>query len=44
MVINPDTPISHPILKEVLGEKGLIDNVLVMTVKPGFGGQSFMEE
>lgn len=38
VVINPGTPVSaiEPILSEV-------DLVLVMTVNPGFGGQSFIE-
>src|SRR5690625_1301306 len=39
VVLNPATP---PILiKEILSE---IDMVLVMTVNPGFGGQSFIHE
>jgi len=39
LAVNPPTPISHarPWLK-------LIDLLLVMTVNPGFGGQSFIEE
>ena len=37
--IKPDTPAS--VLQSVLP---LIDRVLVMTVEPGFGGQSFMPE
>ena len=37
--LNPDTPIDR--LKEVLP---LLDLVLVMTVNPGFGGQTFIED
>lgn len=37
--IKPDTPASA--LQQVLA---LVDRVLVMTVEPGFGGQSFMPE
>ncbi|RME95767.1 MAG: ribulose-phosphate 3-epimerase [Verrucomicrobia bacterium] len=39
LAVNPPTPISavKPFLK-------LVDLVLVMTVNPGFGGQSFIEE
>jgi ribulose-phosphate 3-epimerase len=36
--LNPSTPLM--VLEEVLG---LIDLVLIMTVNPGFGGQSFIE-
>ncbi|WP_165005234.1 MULTISPECIES: ribulose-phosphate 3-epimerase [unclassified Enterococcus] len=39
VVINPGTPIS--MIEHVLS---LTDQVLVMTVNPGFGGQSFIEE
>lgn len=39
VVINPHTPIE--MIKHVLGE---VDWVLVMSVNPGFGGQSFIEE
>lgn len=39
VVINPATPVSF--IKEVLP---LVDMVLVMTVNPGFGGQSFIHE
>lgn len=39
IVINPATPVSA--ISEVLG---LVDLVLVMTVNPGFGGQTFIEE
>ncbi len=35
--INPDTPVD--VLKDVIGE---VDQVLVMSVHPGFGGQSFI--
>jgi ribulose-phosphate 3-epimerase len=38
-VINPATPVG--MLSEVLG---LVDHVLVMSVNPGFGGQSFIPE
>lgn len=39
VVINPGTPVSQllPIIK-------VVDYVLIMTVNPGFGGQSFIEE
>jgi ribulose-phosphate 3-epimerase len=39
VVLNPATPASHvePVLH-------LVDQVLVMTVNPGFGGQSFIRE
>lgn len=39
VVINPGTPVSliEPIL-------GMVDQVLVMTVNPGFGGQKFLPE
>lgn len=39
VVINPATPVSA--ISEVLP---LVDQVLVMTVDPGFGGQQFLEE
>jgi ribulose-phosphate 3-epimerase len=39
IVINPPTPLSR--LKPLLN---LVDWVLIMTVNPGFGGQSFMPE
>ena len=39
LVLNPATPLS--VLDHVLGD---IDLILVMTVEPGFGGQSFMAE
>jgi ribulose-phosphate 3-epimerase len=39
VAINPST--SPDVLKEVLG---LVDQVLVMSVNPGFGGQSFIPE
>lgn len=38
VALNPGTPVSF--LREVLGE---VDMVLVMSVNPGFGGQSFIE-
>ncbi|MHB9781662.1 ribulose-phosphate 3-epimerase [Streptococcus sp. 10F2] len=39
VVINPGTPVSA--IEHVLG---LVDQVLVMTVNPGFGGQAFLPE
>lgn len=39
VVINPATPVS--VIEPVLG---LVDQVLIMTVDPGFGGQAFLEE
>jgi ribulose-phosphate 3-epimerase len=39
MALNPATPASA--LEEVIGE---LDMVLVMSVNPGFGGQSFMSD
>ena len=39
VAINPATPVS--VLEHVIGD---IDLVLVMSVNPGFGGQSFIEE
>lgn len=39
VVLNPGTPVEA--VKYVLSE---VDQVLVMTVNPGFGGQSFIEE
>lgn len=39
VVINPATPVSA--IEEVLP---MVDQVLVMTVDPGFGGQSFLPE
>ncbi|WP_225408852.1 ribulose-phosphate 3-epimerase [Stigmatella hybrida] len=38
VVLNPSTPLSA--IEEVLGE---VEMVLVMSVNPGFGGQSFIE-
>jgi len=38
IALNPSTPLM--VLEEILG---LIDLVLIMTVNPGFGGQSFIE-
>jgi ribulose-phosphate 3-epimerase len=38
VTLNPATPVAS--LREVLGE---VDMVLVMSVNPGFGGQSFIE-
>ncbi|MGO3611172.1 MAG: ribulose-phosphate 3-epimerase, partial [Enterococcus sp.] len=38
VVLNPGTPVEA--VKCVLGD---VDQVLVMTVNPGFGGQSFIE-
>lgn len=39
IALNPHTPVSH--VQHLLGD---IDFVLIMTVNPGFGGQSFIEE
>lgn len=39
VVINPGTPVES--IRHVLS---MVDQVLVMTVNPGFGGQSFIEE
>jgi len=39
LVLNPETPIEH--LEPYLGE---IDEALVMTVHPGYGGQTFIAE
>ena len=39
VVINPGTPVDS--IKHVLN---LVDQVLVMTVNPGFGGQAFLPE
>ncbi|MVX58995.1 ribulose-phosphate 3-epimerase [Streptococcus danieliae] len=39
VVINPGTPVAA--IEHVLG---LVDQVLVMTVNPGFGGQAFLPE
>jgi ribulose-phosphate 3-epimerase len=39
VALNPHTPVS--LLKNILGS---IDMVLIMTVNPGFGGQSFIPE
>ena len=39
VVINPGTPVEA--IKHVLH---LVDQVLVMTVNPGFGGQAFLPE
>jgi ribulose-phosphate 3-epimerase len=39
VVLNPATPVDH--VEHVLG---LVDVVLVMSVNPGFGGQSFIAE
>jgi ribulose-phosphate 3-epimerase len=38
VVLNPSTPLSA--IEEVLGE---VDQVLLMSVNPGFGGQDFIE-
>ena len=40
MSIKPVTPLNDKI-KEYISQK-LIDRILIMTVQPGFGGQSFM--
>ena len=39
VALNPHTPVSH--LKNILCD---LDMVLIMTVNPGFGGQSFIHE
>ena len=39
VVINPGTPVSA-----IEGVLNLVDQVLVMTVNPGFGGQAFLPE
>lgn len=39
IALNPHTPVSH--VQHLLGD---VDFVLIMTVNPGFGGQSFIEE
>lgn len=39
LVINPDTPV--PLIEPYLG---YVDRLLLMSVYPGFGGQSFIEE
>ncbi len=39
IAINPNTPVS-----EIIPYMELVDMVLVMTVQPGFGGQSFIVE
>jgi len=39
LVLNPDKPLS--LIREYLGS---IEHILIMSVYPGFGGQSFMEE
>ncbi|MGM0214655.1 ribulose-phosphate 3-epimerase [Enterococcus sp. AZ109] len=39
VVLNPGTPVES--IKYVLSQ---VDQILVMTVNPGFGGQSFIEE
>jgi len=39
VAINPHTPVSH--LKNILP---FVDMILIMTVNPGFGGQSFIME
>lgn len=38
VTLNPSTPVN--VLEEVIGD---VDMVLLMTVNPGFGGQSFIE-
>ena len=38
-VVNPSTPVT--LLSEVLGK---VDHVLIMSVNPGFGGQTFLPE
>ncbi|KAH0479293.1 MAG: hypothetical protein KVP17_000397 [Porospora cf. gigantea B] len=41
IVVKPKTPVK-PVFPLI--EKGLIFNLLIMTVEPGFGGQSFMHD
>lgn len=41
LALRPRTPVSA--VKKMLDD-GLIDMLLIMTVEPGFGGQSFMED
>jgi ribulose-phosphate 3-epimerase len=38
VVLNPSTPLVT--IEEILGD---VDEVLIMTVNPGFGGQKFLE-
>ena len=38
VVLNPGTPVES--IKYILND---VDQILVMTVNPGFGGQSFIE-
>mmetsp|Transcript_60387 Transcript_60387/g.69993 ORF Transcript_60387/g.69993 Transcript_60387/m.69993 type:complete len:186 (-) Transcript_60387:134-691(-) len=42
LTIKPKTELNQHIFDLI--DKGLIDNFLVMTVEPGFGGQKFMED
>eukprot|EP01097_Dermamoeba_algensis_P000373 TRINITY_DN1130_c0_g1_i1.p1 TRINITY_DN1130_c0_g1~~TRINITY_DN1130_c0_g1_i1.p1 ORF type:complete len:224 (-),score=46.40 TRINITY_DN1130_c0_g1_i1:79-750(-) len=42
LAIKPKTPVDTKVLEVI--EKAKLDMVLVMTVEPGFGGQSFMED
>ncbi|MEJ7271910.1 ribulose-phosphate 3-epimerase, partial [Staphylococcus epidermidis] len=39
VVINPGTPV-----ESILPVLSIVDYVLVMTVNPGFGGQSFIDQ
>lgn len=41
ITVNPETPVES--IYEVLDE-GLVDEVLIMSVHPGFGGQSFIAD
>jgi ribulose-phosphate 3-epimerase len=42
LAIKPKTELSEDILEII--KEDLLDMVLIMTVEPGFGGQSFMDD